>query len=606
MSRVSRLFTGPFAAPLAVLLIAVFTPACNCGGGGVGDPCDSQEDCDPGLACDMASLTCVSITDSATTDAGSDAATTDGGCATPDGDGDGFTVCDGDCDDGDPLTYPGASEACGDGVTNDCLSMDPPDQGCMMMGTFVAPPPLGQPGAAGTPTEPVDTIREGLDHAIAIGGGVDVFIAAGTYNEMMVIDMVDGADILCGFESTNWTRDPAVNVTVINPSNDEGIIVPGSVGAGTEISGCTINGVSSSPADASTISVMNGSSVRIYNNIINGPDAGDRSFAVNLNFGGGANSGTPVVEMNTINNGMGDFAFPGGNFGIVAEETAALITGNLVNFVGDDIVERGIVSWLSVPGLVISNNVVRGSLMVPADRALGIIVGGSGAVVDSNDVGLTMCFQNCTGIALDGIVAATVTNNVSFAGLGGPSEALRVLYENPAGLPPTDLLVHSNTLFAGGENAGNQVTSIGIHLINLNPMNNVTVGRFINNIVDAGIGEFRFAFQENGATIDPDVVEANDLWVDSSGSIIASALYNDEGSNMIMMISNVDALTDTSASMNISADPNVVNPVVGGDWHLGGGSPCIDVGSTTELPPHDFEGDGRPAGAGPDIGADET
>jgi hypothetical protein len=37
----------------------------------------------------------------------------------PDGDGDGFTVCTGDCDESDPLVHAGADEAC-DGKDSDC------------------------------------------------------------------------------------------------------------------------------------------------------------------------------------------------------------------------------------------------------------------------------------------------------------------------------------------------------------------------------------------------------------------------------------------------------------------------------------------------------
>ena len=40
-------------------------------------------------------------------------------CAGTDGDGDGYTDCDADCDDGDPTVYPGAPELC-DGLDNDC------------------------------------------------------------------------------------------------------------------------------------------------------------------------------------------------------------------------------------------------------------------------------------------------------------------------------------------------------------------------------------------------------------------------------------------------------------------------------------------------------
>ena len=40
-------------------------------------------------------------------------------CLGTDGDGDGYTDCDGDCDDGDATVYPGAPELC-DGIDNDC------------------------------------------------------------------------------------------------------------------------------------------------------------------------------------------------------------------------------------------------------------------------------------------------------------------------------------------------------------------------------------------------------------------------------------------------------------------------------------------------------
>ncbi len=41
-------------------------------------------------------------------------------CQGVDGDADGFTDCDGDCDDGDPAIHPGAAEVCDDGVDSNC------------------------------------------------------------------------------------------------------------------------------------------------------------------------------------------------------------------------------------------------------------------------------------------------------------------------------------------------------------------------------------------------------------------------------------------------------------------------------------------------------
>ncbi len=69
-----------------------------------GDCHDGDAAVHPGAA----EVTCNGVDDDC------DAATEDA----PDGDGDGHSLCV-DCDDGDPLTYPGAPEQC-DGVDNDC------------------------------------------------------------------------------------------------------------------------------------------------------------------------------------------------------------------------------------------------------------------------------------------------------------------------------------------------------------------------------------------------------------------------------------------------------------------------------------------------------
>jgi len=59
-----------------------------------------------------------------------DTGTTDTG--TPlspiDGDGDGFSPAQGDCDDEEPLAYPGNEEVCADRIDNDCNGLY--DDGC--------------------------------------------------------------------------------------------------------------------------------------------------------------------------------------------------------------------------------------------------------------------------------------------------------------------------------------------------------------------------------------------------------------------------------------------------------------------------------------------
>jgi len=67
--------------------------------------------------------------DTSTTDTtATDTTMTDMADGCSDADDDGVTDCDGDCDDMDPLTYPGATEVCGDDIDNTCG--DNPDAGC--------------------------------------------------------------------------------------------------------------------------------------------------------------------------------------------------------------------------------------------------------------------------------------------------------------------------------------------------------------------------------------------------------------------------------------------------------------------------------------------
>jgi hypothetical protein len=55
----------------------------------------------------------------------------------------------------------------------------------------------------------------------------------------------------------------------------------------------------------------------------------------------------------------------------------------------------------------------------------------------------------------------------------------------------------------------------------------------------------------------------------------------------------------------VEGDPRFVNPS-GGDFHLQGGSPAIDAGSSDDAPVDDFDGSPRPQRAGYDIGAFES
>ena len=87
--------------------------------------------------------------------------------------------------------------------------------------------------------------------------------------------------------------------------------------------------------------------------------------------------------------------------------------------------------------------------------------------------------------------------------------------------------------------------------------------------------------------------------ISSYAAIPLTLDYNDVWNNSGRNYSGV-----APGAHDISTDPLLVDPAHG-DFHLAAGSPCIDAGDPANYPETDFEGDPRPMGPAPDIGADE-
>ena len=519
------------------------------------------------------------------------------GAMCPDADGDGHTECT-DCDDTLATVYPGAPEVCGDGLTNDCDSTSPPDTGCGGIGTYVAPPPRGSDSNPGTQASPVETIAQGMTNAMTIGGGQDVYVAAGTYGED--IAMVEGISLLGGHESTGWTRDPAANVTTIRSTTASGVFFNHGITRATAIDGFTIEG-RSGLSSAAAVTVAADSSPEITNNVIAGPNASGASTGVDVNQGNTppASSGTPLIRGNAIRLGTSGGGWGGGNggWGIRARRTAAEIVGNQVTLANDDTIQRGIEVGQAPAGTLVEGNVVRGGGR--ADFALGIAFFGGAGVVRANDVSVGDAFTGGQGITVAGELSGVeVVNNVAFGAERGSGRSMGLAIQFERVPSVRDVLVHSNFFHGGGANE-----SMGV-LFGEMPTTPFVVGRLYNNIIYAGDGPNRYAVFEQHPNIDPELFHNNALHVDRSGSVATGALYRDEGAVNQSMITVINALP--GFQRNLANDCDVRSPMPGGDFHLDPGSMCIDAGSSAELPPTDYEGDARPAGTGPDIGVDEA
>lgn len=128
----------------------------------------------------------------------------------PDGDSDGFSVAQGDCNDGDAAIHPGAADDPDSNfVDSNCDGID----GTKTASIFVAKTGVDGP-SCGDYVSPCATILAGLTRAVAVPRN-KVLIAAGTYSE--AVTLANGVSVYGGY-STDFTVRSMANRAIINGS----------------------------------------------------------------------------------------------------------------------------------------------------------------------------------------------------------------------------------------------------------------------------------------------------------------------------------------------------------------------------------------------------
>ncbi|MBU0984299.1 MAG: Ig-like domain-containing protein, partial [candidate division Zixibacteria bacterium] len=179
----------------------------------------------------------------------------------------------------------------------------------------------GASGAAGTRTAPLASIQEAITMAATAGAGGDVYIAAGTYDESLVL--AASVSLYGGYSAQTWMRDAGANTVTINGGT--------TAIRGVEASNVTIDGLTVRSADATTasgnsiaMSFARSTGVIITHNVIeagagfDGDDAsrpGRPARANSGSDGGNAGSCIPSNKGGSGGSGSGRTGGSGGNGG---------------------------------------------------------------------------------------------------------------------------------------------------------------------------------------------------------------------------------------------------------------------------------------------------
>jgi hypothetical protein len=152
--------------------------------------------------------------------------------------------------------------------------------------------PLGNDSYAGTSrAEPVKTLSIAIGRAGSLGGGADIYVVNGTYEES--VSLISGTSIYGGFQSGTWLRDRVAYPTTVR-GNSSGVAVTGSGVSDVTLDGLDIRTPLESNATGQSlygVFLRQSHDVTISNDVVfagaGGPGSGGQ-------FGNAGNPGQPV------------------------------------------------------------------------------------------------------------------------------------------------------------------------------------------------------------------------------------------------------------------------------------------------------------------------
>jgi hypothetical protein len=338
------------------------------------------------------------------------------------------------------------------------------------------------------------------------------------------------------------------------------------------ITGCTISNNSAGNYSGGGGGVSCGdSSITIINCTISGNSAGDYSDG-----GGGIhcdNSSVTITGCTISGNSAGNHYCGGG--GILYRSSSASIiscsiTGNSASSGGGGIYTHS--SSLTVDNCIINSNSSNysGAGLCNYESLLTVIncnIYDNSAIPYGSGGGI-YCGYNSSMKIMDCCIRSNLSGQY---GQGGGI----CCYSGLSGEITNCTIIGNSSSSSGG--------GIWCYFFNVSIMNCTIAG----NMSVSGGGVF-------ASYCKPSITNSI-VWGNSAG--VAFTEYSPE-------VSYSDVQEGYSGAGNINVNPLFVD-ALNGDYHLQETSPCIDVGTVTGAPSEDMDGDGRPYGAGVDMGADE-
>jgi hypothetical protein len=558
---------------------------------------------------------------------------------------------------------PAASEAC-NGIDDDCDGMI--DEGCaagciVVCGNCTSSADGGAV-ADGSVDRPFATIEAAMAAAGPIDGGTRrrICLVGGStcrestlYQTSGPFKMTDGLIIQGAYAITENGLEycPGANVrprTALAFASSEGVVFDETIATGAELSSVAIE-LNPSASDAETvtaIAIKGAKNVTLSRVFVIAGFAATNTRGVAITSGGQATiagssistgqgrasavglhvtSGTANLRNNcdrVIEGRCASYCSDGGSMlGFLghraasaadapAESSVVWVAGGTASLVGNMICggSTNIAEGQPVASLAalrcegagcttVSGNVIAGG----NDReVLAVALVGADPLLDSNliESGCGELTAAATGVRLENS-AARLQNNLILGGQcpGAGSPLFRGLHivSSGTGHSPD---VHSNDIEPLGISGDCQ--SMGVLVEPAPGADSATAGVLRNNIISAGVCNVRFAITEAaGATLQS--LRNNDLYGPTGEPPATSLVLYHHGNTDASTAAEVNAIA--LASGNISADPGYAS--YPRELHLTEQSPCIDQGTGDGAPATDADGNVRPAGGGPDIGAYE-